>query len=547
MSTVEHKSDTGTEADWLSRAGLGEIDAARARRAAEQSGEPLAQVVRRLGFLSDTAIAKALAQAYGLPLAGLEDFPAQDPANGAIQAHFLSASQACLLRTGEDGAVLAVADPSLPGIAEAVQLALGQPVSLAVAPLADIEAALVRYFGAPEQTADFARAGASDDADAEHLRDLASEAPVVRLVNGLIKDALAQRASDIHVEPYRDRLRIRFRIDGVLHDRDAPAAALAPLVVSRIKIIAGLDIAERRRPQDGRARVSIAGTPLDLRIATTPSAHGESVVIRILEDRDAEVDLHALGLSEQDESLLRQRLGAPFGLILVVGPTGGGKTTTLAGAISTLNTPERKVISIEDPVEYQIDGVTQIAVNPAIGLTFANALRSILRQDPDVIVVGELRDRETAEIAVNAALTGHLVLATLHANTAAGAPARLVDMGVDPSLLRSTLRLILSQRLVRVLCPKCRKMDKGAWTHQGCEHCAGTGYQGRTGLFESIDLDAELLEMIRPGLSAAEFEQAARRHGARSLLDDGRAKIAAGITDADEIWRVLGERVEPSR
>ena len=540
------ESATGQSApDWLDLAGLGEADAVRARRAAEQSGEPLAAVVRRLGFLSDNAIADALSKVHDLPRIALSDFAAQDPAEGAIQAHFLSASQACLARMDEEAAILALADPSRPGVAEAVALALGRPVQLAVAPLADIEAALVRYFGAPEHDAGLTRTVGATDADADHLRDLASEAPVVRLVNDLIKDALAARASDIHVEPYRDRLRMRFRIDGVLHDRDAPVAALAPLVVSRIKIIAGLDIAERRRPQDGRARVNIAGTALDLRIATTPSAHGESVVIRILEDRDAEVDLHALGLAEADEALLRERLGAPFGLILVVGPTGGGKTTTLAGAISTLNTPERKVISIEDPVEYQIDGVTQIAVNPAIGLTFANALRSILRQDPDVIVVGELRDRETAEIAVNAALTGHLVLATLHANTAAGAPSRLIDMGVDASLLRSTLRLILSQRLVRVLCPKCRKKRNGQWTHAGCDACAHTGYKGRTGLFESIDLDASLLELIQPGLSAMEFEKAARRHGARSLMDDGRAKIAAAITDADEIWRVLGERAEP--
>ncbi len=538
--------DTLESTGWLEIAGLNPADTQRAVRAAQESGEPLASVVRRLGFLSDMAIADALAKAHGLTRLSAKDFAEEDPAEGAINPEFLNSSQACIAQINEDGVLLALADPSVPDISDAVALATGKPVTLALAPLADIEAALARYFGTPEDTTDPTHTSSADDADAEHLRDLASEAPVVRLVNDLIKDALANRASDIHVEPYRDRLRIRLRIDGVLHDRESPSASLAQLVVSRIKIIADLDIAERRRPQDGRARVSISGTPLDLRVATTPSAHGESVVIRLLEDRDSEVNLHNLGLSEKDETLLMKTLAAPFGLILVVGPTGGGKTTTLAGAISTLNTPERKVISIEDPVEYQIDGVTQIAVRPAVGLTFANALRSVLRQDPDVIVVGELRDQETAEIAVNAALTGHLVLATLHANTAAGAPARLIDMGIDPSLLRSTLRLILSQRLIRLLCPKCKKKVKGQWTAVGCDACANTGYHRRTGLYESIELNAELLDMIQPGLSALEFERAARKAGALSLADDGRAKIAAGLTDANEIWRVIGEHVGPS-
>ena len=533
--------------EWLDRvAGLSPADAARARRLAQETGEPLTRALRRLGTASDSAIADALAAVHGMPQIGVAQFPDAPPDGVGVSPDFLRESW--VVPVGQkDGAIqLAVADPTDPAGPDGVRLASGMPVEIAIATFADIEAAIARWYGEGDNRLADALSGEAGEGDAESLKDLASEAPVVRLVNGILADALKARASDIHIEPFRDRLRLRFRIDGVLQERPSPPAALSRLVASRVKILAGLDIAERRRPQDGRARIAVAGRALDLRVATAPTAHGESITIRLLEDRDTTVSLESVGLSDADRDLLLHHLEAPYGLVLVTGPTGSGKTTTLAGALSKLNAPGRKLISIEDPIEYQIEGVNQIAVNPAIGLTFAAVLRSVLRHDPDIIVVGELRDGETAEIAVNAALTGHLVLATVHTNTAAGAAPRLIDMGVDPALLRSTLRLAIAQRLVRMLCPDCKTPVEPpaglsqAFEAKGCPSCDDTGYRGRSGVFEFIEIDGAISETLREGVSSHEIEKKARKAGTRSILDDARAKIEAGLTSPSEVRRVLG-------
>lgn len=525
--------------NWLTATGLKPAELNRVRAAMAQTHETAANITRNLGLLSDQDLAKILAQTHQLPLILLADFCDTDPVEGQLPQAFLRANQVCPVAINDEGLIIALADPQNQAALDGIAISVSMNIVPVIASLADIESALSRYFGPTEPANETGIV--SSASDAEQLRDLASEAPVVRLVNEVIGQAARSRASDIHIEPFRDYLRIRLRIDGVLHETDAPELAMAKLIISRIKIIARLDIAERRRPQDGRARVNIDGRSLDLRIATSPNIHGESVVIRLLEDRDSEVSLSELGLSKANEKLLCTRLANPYGLILVVGPTGGGKTTTLAGAVGQVNQPGKKIISIEDPVEYQIDGVTQIAVNPAIGLRFASVLRSVLRHDPDVIVVGELRDAETAEIAVNAALTGHLVLATLHANTAAAAPARLIDMGVDPALLRSTLKLVIAQRLVRLLCTHCNRKDSS------CAKCNGTGYYGRSGLFELLDINDDILALIQPGAAAADFEAAARKAGIGFLADDARAKLTAGLTDSDELWRVLGTKIENRR
>ena len=533
----------------------------RALRVQAETGETLASALTKLGLVSEIDMASAYADALGLKLLARADFPTEPLFEDRLSFRFLRQARVVPIELGADGVVLAMADPLDRFAADAVRMAAGMPVEIRVATPADIEAALHGlYDGGGEAAAGTAGAGGEDggvdaEADVERLRDLASEAPVIRLVNRMIERAVEQRASDIHIEPFEGRLRVRYRVDGMLGEVEAPAEKLAAAIVSRIKIMARLNIAERRLPQDGRIKVVVRGKEFDLRISTTPSLHGESVVMRILDRDGAVLDFTALGFRDDTLKAYLGVLERPHGILLVTGPTGSGKTTTLYTSLIRLNSPERKILTVEDPVEYQLDGVLQVQVKPEIDLTFARALRSFLRQDPDILMIGEIRDLETAQIGVQAALTGHLVLSTLHTNDAAGAIARLMDMGVPDYLLTSTINGVAAQRLVRKLCPHCRearepdaellaRLDVGdnpprvLYHPKGCDQCKGTGYAGRAALLEILVMDDALRRLVLQRADAREIEKAAVAGGMRPLYQDGLLKAAEGVTSIEEVLRV---------
>ncbi|HVN96617.1 MAG TPA: type II secretion system ATPase GspE [Syntrophorhabdaceae bacterium] len=397
-----------------------------------------------------------------------------------------------------------------------------------------------------------------EEEDVGHLKDLASEAPIIKLVNLFISRALESRASDIHIEPFEDELKVRYRIDGVLHDIESAPKRLQAAVVSRIKIMAKLNIAERRLPQDGRIRLKVGDKEIDLRVSTIPILHGESVVMRLLDKESIIINLDVLGFAPDTRHAFDQLIKKPNGIVLVTGPTGSGKTTTLYGALDKINAPDKKIITVEDPVEYQLKGINQIQVKSQIGLDFSNTLRHIVRQDPDIIMIGEIRDLATAEIAIQSALTGHLVFSTLHTNDAPSAITRLLDMGVENFLLSSTVRGILAQRLVRFICPDCREQDTSKvdrneldmlglsantplFKGRGCETCAFTGYYGRQGIFELLVVDDEIRKMILKNADANQTRQVARERGMKTLLEDGVAKVRAGVTTLSEVLRVTQE------
>jgi general secretion pathway protein E len=537
---------------------LDEAALERARTAAGKTGERIDLVVTRLGLAPEREVAAAWSRVLNLPLVEAGALSAEPKELERFNLKFLRKFRVLPL-TGEDGSVMfAMADPLDDYAARALEYVLEAPARRCVAVPGDLERAL----RALEAEAEAAAHGAADfgedlgEADVARLRDIASEAPVIRLVNGLIARAVEAKASDIHVEPSPGRLRVRFRIDGMLRDVDAPPAGLAPAVASRIKIMAGLDIAERRRPQDGRVRLAIQGRDVDLRVATTPTMHGETIVLRILDRSQVRLEFEALGFAGPALAAWREILHQPHGILLVTGPTGSGKTTTLYTSLRELNAPERKIFTVEDPVEYQLEGVSQIQVKPDIGLTFAHVLRSVLRQDPDVIMVGEIRDLETASIAIQAALTGHLVLATLHTNNAAASITRLMDMGVADYLIASTVRGVAAQRLVRRLCRSCAEPytllpemtgrlgldpQSGPYTAhraKGCEACQGTGYSGRTALVEVLPVSDPIREQVLKGAGETAIEQSAVAAGMRTLFRHGVELALSGQTTVDEVLRV---------
>jgi general secretion pathway protein E len=534
----------------------------RGRRVAAESGQRLDLVLIQLGLVTERGLAEAYATLLAVPLAGPARFPEAPLFPERLTPRFLRTARACPLAIEDGVLLLGVADALDDFTPTAVAAATGHKVRLEIAVPIELEAAFSRLYpeGDAADTTIDADSGAGLEEDAERLKDLASEAPVIRLVNQIIGRAVETHASDIHVEPFEDRLRVRYRYDGVLHEADSPAARLAPAIISRIKIMAKLDIAERRLPQDGRIKLAVRGTEIDFRVSTIPSLYGEKVVLRVLDRSSVTFDYVKLGLPPHVVSAWTRALELPNGILLVTGPTGSGKTTTLYTGLTAINAVSRNIVTVEDPIEYQLNGINQIQTKPQIGLTFAALLRSILRQDPDVIMVGEVRDLETAQIAVQAALTGHLVLSTLHTNSAAATITRLRDMGLEDYLLTAVLRGVLAQRLVRRLCESCKReaeapaelvsrFDLAAraghsgpislWHPVGCAQCRSTGYKGRLAIAEFLQPTPEIEHLIFSKADQTEIERAAVAAGMITMFQAGLDAALAGTTTIEEVVRSI--------
>jgi general secretion pathway protein E len=547
---------------------LSQRDLDQALAAQSEMGDLLGRVLVRLGLLTEADVARALCEQLGLVLAAAETFPETPVEVPGVEADYLCAHAVLPLALTDGQLMVAMATPQDDFAVKAIRLASGLAVEAQLALESELRAALERLYIEREEAEveedsallDFAIGG--DSEFVEHLKDLASEAPVIRFVNQVISRVIDLRASDIHLEPFEDGLHVRYRVDGVLQEAERADVGLAAAVTSRIKLMAHLNIAERRLPQDGRIKNRIKGHELDLRVSTLPTVHGESVVMRVLDRASIRLELEDMGFSTDTLSRYKTLIERPHGILLVTGPTGSGKTTTLYASLAKLDASALKILTVEDPVEYQLAGVNQIQVQTQIGMSFAHALRSILRQDPDIIMIGEMRDAETAQIAVQSALTGHLVLSTLHTNTAASAVIRLEDMGVERYLITSSVNGVLSQRLVRRLCPHCREetrlaaetLEKTGLRHflpagqdtvyiaRGCVQCKHTGYLGRTSIHELFIMDSDAHEAILAGADANALHTLARRGGMLTLYEDGLRKVAAGISSFEEVLRVTQDQ-----
>ncbi|MFA7240699.1 MAG: type II secretion system ATPase GspE [Sulfuricellaceae bacterium] len=549
----------------------GKLDAASLERALRvqeaDHGERIGTILTRTGMAAERDVMEALSAQLGLPLASAADYPEFPLLEEQISVRFLKQSRVLPLREDEGQLVLAMAEPQDEFAIKAFGLLTHRAIAVRLAAPSELESAFERLYGSGKSSMDqivdeaVTREEEVGSEDLQQLKDMASEAPIIRLVSLIIGHALEARASDIHIEPFENRLIVRYRVDGVMHEVESPPRRFSAAVISRIKIMASLDIAERRLPQDGRIKLRIQGKEIDLRVSTVPTMHGESVVMRILDKSGTALDFATLGFDADVLQRFLDVLMQPHGILLVTGPTGSGKTTTLYTALDRLNNPDLKILTVEDPVEYQMEGINQIQVKPQIGLTFANALRSIVRQDPDVIMIGEIRDLETAQIAVQSALTGHMVLSTLHTNDAASTINRLLDMGMDDYLLTSTVNGILAQRLVRTLCLHCREahaalpevveeMQLGRFTHDspimlyrpvGCEQCGGTGYKGRLSIVELLVMSDAIRSLVMRHVTAGEIRQQAIAEGMQTLYENGLRKAVMGVTTIEEVLRVTRE------
>jgi len=520
------------------------------------------------GLLTRQEFRAALEEFFGTPFAIEEDFPREPMLFDQLSVQFMKESKFIPAYLEDNTLTVIMSNPLDFYTLDAIRLATNHEVKVLIGEESEILQAIERSYGSGatsmekiiEDIDGIPEYQAEDEENVDHLRDMASEGPVIRLVNLIISRAIERRASDIHFEPFEDNFRVRYRIDGVLHDVESPPRRLQAAIISRVKIMAKLNIAERRLPQDGRIMLRVKGKEIDFRVSSVPTIHGESLVLRILDKSSIVLDVEQLGFSDDTLKGFNELIQFPHGIILVTGPTGSGKTTTLYCALQKINSPEKKIITVEDPVEYQLRGVNQIQVKPSIGLTFANALRSIVRQDPDVILIGEIRDAETAEIAIHSALTGHLVLSTLHTNDAPSAITRLIDMGMEDYLLSSTIIGILAQRLVRVACPSCQepyfpdpailkemRLDgadlESFRIHEvkGCQNCSQTGYLGREGIFEFLRISDEIQKLILEKKDSNIIKEAARKKGMRTLREDGWLKVQQGTTTVSEVLRVTQE------